>query len=55
MQVSCNECKHRKSLLTCKAFPKGIPLQIQSGEFDHRKPFPNNKKRLDNNIVFEAK
>jgi len=32
----------------CKAYPKGIPEKIITGEHDHTKPFPG-----DNGIQFE--
>jgi hypothetical protein len=32
----------------CLAFPSGVPKEISSGRFDHRKPFPG-----DNGIRFE--
>lgn len=33
----CNSCLHfdRDTGGTCEAFPKGIPLSIMLGEFDH--------------------
>ncbi len=34
----------------CAAFPQGIPFDIANGDFDHRKPHPD-----DNGIVFEIK
>ena len=33
----------------CKAFPDGIPKDILTGEFDHRKKHPDQK----NDILFE--
>ncbi|MAH46965.1 hypothetical protein CMI37_14140 [Candidatus Pacearchaeota archaeon] len=33
----------------CKAFPKGIPEDIQNGEFDHKKIHP----LQTNEVVFE--
>ena len=34
--------------MKCKAFPKGIPEKIITGEHDHTNPFPG-----DNEIRFE--
>ena len=51
----CNKCVHilptptGESYPRCKAFPKGIPEVILTGEVDHRKPFKG-----DNGIQFEA-
>jgi hypothetical protein len=47
--TQCPICKYHKFSLTCKAFPKGIPSKILTGEFDHTKKHPDQK----NNIVFE--
>jgi len=48
----CIECKNIKSLVdrTCKAFPKGIPIQIWNGKNNHTKPYKG-----DNGIRFEAR
>lgn len=35
----------------CKAFPKGIPEEILTGQNDHSKPLP----KQDNDIVFEPR
>jgi hypothetical protein len=45
----CANCKHYNGDLTCKAFPKGIPEVIISGESDHSEPLP----KQENKIVFE--
>jgi hypothetical protein len=60
----CNFCRHFSGemfhdpawaniddagIWTCPAFPKGIPLEIRLGEFDHSKPYPG-----DNGITYEA-
>ena len=39
---NCYLCRHlsRSGLLTCAAFPRGIPWEIQSGEFGHDQPHP---------------
>ena len=37
----CNQCIYiNDDGQTCKAFPKGIPGEILSGEIDHHKPYP---------------
>jgi hypothetical protein len=48
--LGCSACRHRDSKgLTCKAFPKRIPLQIISGEIHHTKRL----RWQDNDIVYE--
>lgn len=41
MGSQCPTCinlyEHTKKL-SCRAFPKGIPIEILTGEFDHSKP-----------------
>ncbi len=49
-EPQCVNCKHSHHNGTCEAFPDGIPLEILSGEHDHRVPFPG-----DNGIRFEPK
>lgn len=44
----CQSCRHYAQdssgeLLTCEAFPEGIPEPILSGELDHRRPFPGDQ------------
>ena len=45
----CDICKNYQGLLTCEAFPDGIPEDILQGDFDHTKKYPNQ----DNDIIFE--
>jgi len=44
----CNKCTHDRGNASCKAFPGGIPIEILSGQADHRESFPG-----DNGIHFE--
>ena len=36
----CHLCARRKSPTRCDAFPEGIPREILTGDFDHRKSYP---------------
>ena len=51
---SCLTCKHIKFIdgqpSACKAFPGGIPIEIQFGSISHDKPFKG-----DNGIRYEQK
>lgn len=47
MPKICFYCKRWENSLTCKAFPKGIPVELNWG-FDHRQKFGNEK------LLFEA-
>ena len=38
-ETSCIKCRYYRESRTCVAFPKGIPVAILSGDFDHRKPY----------------
>ena len=46
----CFYCEYwnKDKIGTCKAFPKGIPLDIASGQFNHHKPHKG-----DHNIQFK--
>lgn len=45
----CHVCIHRTGLVTCRAFPDGIPRSILIGEVIHTERFPTQL----NDIVFE--
>lgn len=44
----CHQCAHRRGVLTCKAFPNGIPQEILRGDVMHTSPYPG-----DQGIVFQ--
>ena len=44
----CNECVHLSEGGTCAAFPGGIPVEIVTGQHDHREPYKG-----DGGIRFE--
>lgn len=49
MSIQCLACNNlHDDMTTCKAFPKGIPVKILTGHWDHTRPF-----RGDNGIRFE--
>jgi hypothetical protein len=50
LPIQCASCKHYRDKLQCDAFPKRIPAEILSGEFDHSEPYPG-----DNGIRYEPK
>lgn len=37
--AGCQACMHWRGL-TCTAFPRGIPSDIQSGQVAHDRPYP---------------
>lgn len=41
--VQCQKCKNYIGLMTCMAFPKGIPNQILVDEVIHDKPYPGDR------------
>ena len=47
--LGCTFCKHFQKDMTCKAFPKGIPLEIIGGNLEHLKVLSNQ----ENETVFE--
>lgn len=50
-EADCHLCSHLATNggMTCAAFPDGIPWEILSGAFDHRRPHPD-----DRGIRYEA-
>ena len=49
MSIQCLACNNlNDNMTTCKAFPKGIPVKILIGHWDHTRPFKN-----DNGVQFE--
>ena len=52
----CNQCAHvRDDGLTCRAFPKGIPLGVLRGDFDHRQPYDDGEGTTDGGVLFELR
>ena len=50
VNLPCSTCRHFYRLKSgCKAFPRGIPDAIWSGENDHRERLPRQKT----SIVYE--
>lgn len=59
--VLCTSCEHRnEDGVTCKAFPKGIPIGVFTGDLDHTKAIPGDKgilyakKKLSNAEILKA-
>lgn len=48
---TCYGCKWRVDGLVCEAFPKGIPLPILFGVFDHHYHYEDSTSD-DNGVVF---
>ncbi len=47
----CHLCRHDfRGKSGCKAFPDEIPLEINTGDFDHSNPYPG-----DNGTRFEPR
>ena len=49
-EFQCDSCTHYRSGNECAAYPGGIPLDIVSGQHDHREPYPG-----DGGIGYEPK
>lgn len=45
----CAKCKHLEGGTSCPAYPKGIPIELLSGEHTHRTIIEDQQS----NIVFE--
>lgn len=37
--TQCNSCKHFYGFRKCKAFPDGIPRELSTSKFTHKKPY----------------
>jgi hypothetical protein len=49
-KTPCATCAHLIEAGICKAFPKGIPAEIYSGDDQHRTPYPG-----DHGIQYEKR
>jgi hypothetical protein len=51
----CMNCAHRDpgGQTICAAFPKGIPLIIFMGQFDHTQPYSEDGVLLDGGLRYE--
>lgn len=41
----CHVCTRRTGVMTCSAFPQGIPVIILKGDFLHTEPYPGDQGR----------
>lgn len=41
--TQCPRCKHYQGDLKCEAFPRGIPEEIITGEFDHTETYEGDR------------
>lgn len=42
----CNTCAHKNGMLTCNAFPDGIPGDIFDGVWDHTIVYPDQQNEI---------
>lgn len=51
----CHTCsrQYTDDPRTCDAYPNGIPIQIRSGEHDHRVPFGGEQEEDGHPILFQ--
>ena len=61
--LQCFRCVHRRDtpgpVLTCDAFPDGVPEAIQLQDHDHSEPFPGDRgirfERVNYDAILAAK